>query len=552
MVLYIPPDLNTPFEKATIRELRIGKLKPYKGLSITSGILKEPRDDAVFTNMTGLDGDEHDLTFHGGVDKAVHQYCSLHYSSWRSEFPASAELFTVGGFGENIVSEAMNERNVCIGDIIQIGSSEDGCLLQVSLPRQPCYKLNHRFEIKGFASHTWKNSRTGWYYRVLKEGRMRRGDPIVLVDRLHPRWTIERIQEYLHRDGSSDIPVLKELLAIPEFGAECKRHFKHLIEIAETANEAKEPEIFSDFKLVEKIPQTPRITSFVFEATNPEDSAEDIIPGGHVRLKLPNGLLRSYSLVDGTMHKFQLAIALEDQSRGGSSYLHNTLKIRDTVQVGKATRSVPIVEGASNHIFIVGGIGITAFLPITKVFSRINFNYEFYYAVRSEEETPFKLELSAMQGNLTIYDGSKSQRMDIPSIISNRKWNSHVYVCGPQKMVDAVRACNISDDEVHYEAFQAVRGGDPFTFSLKKDEDENAESRKRVFQVKEHETLLEVIRKQGLEVDSSCEVGNCASCKVDVCAGKVEHRGSALSEKDKKGALLSCVSRGIGHLVIDF
>lgn len=85
----------------------------------------------------------------------------------------------------------MNERNVCIGDKIRVGE----VLLQVSLPRQPCFKLNHRFGVKGFAPNTWKLSRTGWYYRVLEEGWMGVGDSIVLVDRKYPSWTIERVQE---------------------------------------------------------------------------------------------------------------------------------------------------------------------------------------------------------------------------------------------------------------------------------------------------------------------------------------------------------------------
>jgi MOSC domain-containing protein YiiM len=176
-------------------------------LSITTGIYKTPRPstERVFCSSTGLDSDEHDLTFHGGVDKAVHQYYPGHYSLWRSEYP-EASNFEVGGFGENLVSERMNERNVCIGDKIRIGE----VLLQVSLPRQPCFKLNHRFGLKGFASQTWKKSRTGWYYRVLEEGWMGVGDEIHLVERLWPRWTVERIQEYLHRDKNN----LEMLMAV--------------------------------------------------------------------------------------------------------------------------------------------------------------------------------------------------------------------------------------------------------------------------------------------------------------------------------------------------
>jgi MOSC domain-containing protein YiiM len=166
MAPVLPPNLDVPFQKDTLRQLRTSKMKQMRNLSITTGIYKEPRDGRVFCSFTGLESDEHDLTFHGGVDKAVHQYYPGHYPSWRAEHPDAAAAFEVGGFGENLVSECMNERNICIGDIIRVGEA----LLQVSLPRQPCFKLNHRFGIKGFAPQTFKKSRTGWYYRVLEEG----------------------------------------------------------------------------------------------------------------------------------------------------------------------------------------------------------------------------------------------------------------------------------------------------------------------------------------------------------------------------------------------
>jgi ferredoxin len=104
--------------------------------------------------------------------------------------------------------------------------------------------------------------------------------------------------------------------------------------------------------------------------------------------------------------------------------------------------------------------------------------------------------------------------------------------------------CGMSQDEVHYEAFQIATGGDPFTVEIKK---ENI-----ILTVDGEKTLLQTIREAGLEVDSSCETGNCGTCKVEVCEGKVDHRGSGLGGEEKGKAMLSCVSRGIGHIVIDF
>jgi MOSC domain-containing protein YiiM/ferredoxin-NADP reductase len=522
-------------------------MKTMRNLSIETGIYKEARAARVFCSSTGLESDEHDLTFHGGVDKAVHQYFPGHYASWRDEYPGN-ENFQTGAFGENIVCEgSMNERNVCIGDIYRVGSEEDGVVLQVSLPRQPCFKLNHRFGMKSFTPQTVKKSRTGWYYRVLKEGWMGAGDEMVMVERRHPQWTIERIQEYIHRD-MKNLAKLEELATINEFGDEIKQGLSGKISALKKSEENKKPEIWREFELVEKKLHTKRISSFIFKTVGEEVEGDELDPGCFARLKLPNGLIRPYSIVSGNSNRFELGIALEDGSRGGSQYLHQSLKEGDKILVGQITASVPIQGGASHHIFIAGGIGITAFFTHFDVFDQINYNYELHYAVRSAEDVPFPELFKKLGSKAIIYDKSKGERMDIPAILSHRKWNSHIYTCGPQRMIDdlvrASKSCGMSQDEIHYEAFQIATSGDPFTVELAKT--------KKTLRVDGEKTLLETLREAGLEVDSSCETGNCGTCRVEVCSGKVEHRGSALSEEDKGVAMLSCVSRGVDHIVIDF
>jgi len=116
-----PPDLDTPFNNVRITQLRTSTMKPMLNLSIQTGIYKTPCTERIWCSSTGLESDEHDLTFHGGVDKAVHQYFPGHYHSWREDYPGN-EKFEIGGFGENLVCEGgMNERNVCIGDIYRVG-----------------------------------------------------------------------------------------------------------------------------------------------------------------------------------------------------------------------------------------------------------------------------------------------------------------------------------------------------------------------------------------------------------------------------------------------
>lgn len=338
--------------------------------------------------------------------------------------------------------------------------------------------------------------------------------------------------------------------AIEEFGNECKGAFKSRVATLKAKDEeqngakGKEPEVWHEFEVIEKKIQTKKIASLLLQ--RPGEGAE-LDPGCFARLKLPNGIIRPYSIVNGDTHKFQLGIALDDNSRGGSQYLYKVLKQGDKILVGKITESVPVNGGASNHIFIAGGIGITAFLGHVDIYNQINFNNTLHYAVRSEADIPFKDLIDKITSKVIIYDQSKGQRMNIAEILKDRVWNSQIYVCGPQRMIDdTVRAsneCGMSQDEIHYEAFQIGTSGDPFTVELAKS--------KKILKVDENKTLLEVIREAGLELDSSCETGNCGTCKVELCSGKVEHRGSALNEEDKQSAMLSCVSRGIGTIVID-
>ncbi len=100
-----------------------------------TGIFKAPVAHAHIGPL-GLEGDGvADTVNHGGANKAVHAYALAHYADWRAELdrPDLAD----GSWGENLTVAGCNELTVCIGDVWQIG----GARLQVSQPRQPCWKL---------------------------------------------------------------------------------------------------------------------------------------------------------------------------------------------------------------------------------------------------------------------------------------------------------------------------------------------------------------------------------------------------------------------------
>lgn len=152
----------------TLLEVRVGKVQHLEApVPIKTAINKTPRQERVFVSKTGLLEDCTVYKFHGGEDKALHQYDSNHYKSWGDERPDLAHLFQQGGYGENLVTAGMNEGNVCIGDRYSIGIE---VVVEISEPRQPCSTLNHRFKWKRASLKTQQTGRTGWYLRVIQTG----------------------------------------------------------------------------------------------------------------------------------------------------------------------------------------------------------------------------------------------------------------------------------------------------------------------------------------------------------------------------------------------
>ncbi|WJW75331.1 MOSC domain-containing protein [Thiohalobacter sp. IOR34] len=157
-----------------------GRIQPLGEAGRRSAIDKQPIEHGVAVDSSGLKGDQQaDPNHHGGAERALLHYCADHYAAWARELPQAAGRFRPPGFGENLSSHGLDEWQVRIGDILRIGS----VLLQVSQPRSPCWKLNHRFGVEDMARRAQDNARCGWFYRVLEPGRLACGDGIELIER---------------------------------------------------------------------------------------------------------------------------------------------------------------------------------------------------------------------------------------------------------------------------------------------------------------------------------------------------------------------------------
>lgn len=181
-----------------VSHLLIGRAEAYGPNGEPSAIDKHPVAGPLALRATGFAGDQQgDTRHHGGLDKAIHHYPAEHYTAWRRALPElSDERFSIGGFGENVSSRGITEQNVCVGDIFAFGSAT----LQVTQARQPCWKLNLRFGTPQMARRVQESGRTGWYYRVLEEGTVETGEPLILRERPLPDWPLAKLLHYLYSE----------------------------------------------------------------------------------------------------------------------------------------------------------------------------------------------------------------------------------------------------------------------------------------------------------------------------------------------------------------
>ncbi|MFD2265005.1 MOSC domain-containing protein [Lacibacterium aquatile] len=183
---------GTPLEA-----LLTGGLTPLGERAAPSGIAKLPVNGPLHLSKTGFAGDHQgDLKHHGGPEKAVHHYPLDHYGCWQGEIGPHPLLDQPGAFGENLSTFGLVEADVAIGDVFRLGSA----LLEVSQGRQPCWKLNARFDHPAMARQVQETGRTGWYYRVLEEGLVAPGDSLIPLELMCHGWTIRRIWHFLYVD----------------------------------------------------------------------------------------------------------------------------------------------------------------------------------------------------------------------------------------------------------------------------------------------------------------------------------------------------------------
>jgi MOSC domain-containing protein YiiM len=210
----------------TLLSVQVGQPQTYQSAAAADGRPREWRTafvksavrGPVWVGTLGLAGDgQADRASHGGTDKAVLAYAAVHYAHWQVELPGKD--WQPGGFGENLTIAGVSEDDVCIGDLWQIGDVR----LEVSQPRQPCWKLCRRWEQPDLVKRVVSTGRSGWYLRVVAEGTLTAGDLLTLLDRPHSEWTVTRVNRLFYGQDA-DPEAAAHLARLPVLSLSWREH----------------------------------------------------------------------------------------------------------------------------------------------------------------------------------------------------------------------------------------------------------------------------------------------------------------------------------------
>jgi ferredoxin-NADP reductase len=276
-------------------------------------------------------------------------------------------------------------------------------------------------------------------------------------------------------------------------------------------------------------------------------------PGAHLDLQLPGGLSRRYSLsgdpADRT--RYRLGILREEAGRGGSAYVHDTLRPGQVVDFA-GPRNHFRLEPAASYVFVAGGIGITPILPMLAEATATGADWTLLYGGRTASSMAFKGELERYGDRVTLWPQDSGGLLDLDTLLSTPRPDTLVYCCGPEPLLNAVeqRMAAWPAGTLHLERFAApVVERDPA--------DEHAvevvlaESGRSVL-VPPDRSVLDVLLEEGVDVLHDCREGICGSCEVKVIEGEVDHRDHVLSEPERaaNGCMMVCVSRACGKRLV--
>lgn len=299
--------------------------------------------------------------------------------------------------------------------------------------------------------------------------------------------------------------------------------------------------------------------------------------GSHVDVHVPDKTfgVRQYSLCSdpGDCSRYVFTVQREPAGRGGSKAIHEMVSVGTVLTISHPRNRFPLHENARHHLLVAGGIGITPMIAMIRRLQRIGAEFTLHYCTRSPERTAFRKLLQPFidSGKAFLYwdGGDASKGLDLKAALKDRDDGTHLYYCGPPGFMTAVAAASSHwpKDVVHREYFTPSENDPAIAMDSRADQatqdvpldEEGALGREfevklastgQVFEVPADKSIVQVLRENGVEVETACELGVCGTCRTRYLEGEVEHQDFVLEEYEQKNELMICCSRAKTPLLV--
>ena len=570
----------------------------WHGRIVRTGIWKDPVHGRRRVKRLNVEGDgQADLGGHGGEQRAVFVYQIESYRYWEERL--GRRDFTHGQFGENFTIEELPDDEVCIGDRYRIGTA----LFEVTQPRVTCYRVGIRTNEPQMPALLTSSGRPGFYLRVLEEGEVGAGDPILLITRGPERMTVAAVNALLY---SSHHPrdQLERALRIPALSPGWRWSFEALIRSQDdnpgaTGNAGLVPAAAAHtakpgFRPL-SVSRIDRESVDVISLTlKPTDGRRLTTPfaGQFVVLRLrptPDGplLFRSYSLsgLPSDAH-YRVSVKAEPNGAAGN-YLNRNVRTGDVLDVSEPRGSFILRPGDGPAVLLSAGIGATPVLAMLHALaaSATPRAVWWLHSARDGKSHSFGAEVRQLlkmlaRGRSQIWysrpasDDREGREYDATGRLGIKALNElgvpqdgDFYICGPSSFLSDLStdlaAWGVRPDRIHSEIFAGspslrpgitatparaphLPTGTPGTGPLVSFARSGIVTRWRL----DDQSLLELAEACDVPVRWSCRTGVCHNCESGLISGSVTYEPDPL-DAPAEGNILICCSRPKDDVVID-
>lgn len=317
----------------------------------------------------------------------------------------------------------------------------------------------------------------------------------------------------------------------------------------EISNEQEKLQLTVD----EIIQQSDKVKSFILKSdiTLPEFEA-----GSHLEITLDNNnsLIKHYSILSNPndLSHYEIAVLEQTESHGGSYTMHRDIKQGDILNCSAPRNEFPVYKKAEHSILIAGGIGLTPILSMIEDLASRQRSYEVHYTARTESDLIYIDRIKSIAGDkATFYTSSENNaRLNLDTLLNKPEQSTHVYVCGPVRLINAVREISENykwnDMNIHFESFGVSSNNvdSSIEVTLKRSDIK--------LTVPADKSILDHLLDNNINIAHQCKRGECGLCVTTVLEGTPEHKDVYLNNEQRKNSMCICVSRiKEGKLILD-